>query len=221
MWSDSPKLAVREMYMIPVTLIQSILLTVAPVPSEPPAPYLAMREGTTLTYEFSSGGGRTLVVSSVARKKDGTYVVQEEIRDKEKVPFVTWCVREEGLYLVDSRVGKYTVELCELKLPIKVGVQWTSKSTLKARDSGFELDASKAFKVVSFEKIKTPAGEFETLYLESEGRAAGGSGPGKSWYAKGIGVVKTETSTFITNAKKPIVQTMTLKSISIPKNSDR
>lgn len=206
--------------MIPFVNILVAMVAASP-DEEASASYLAAREGMVLEYAFSSGGGRKVVVSSTSKRKDGTVVVHEEIKDKKRVPFASWCVRENGVFLLESRVGKYSPELCELQLPLKKGARWTSKASVIDRGSGFELNDSRKFQVVGNEKIKTDAGEFMTVCVEYEGLAAGGVGRGKTWYAKEIGVVKTETSVMVVTAKVPEVHTMILKSISVPKNGER
>ena len=109
-------------------------------------------------------------------------------------------------YLVGSDyrvliVGDKLVAAARREPPLVVGDGWKSSFVGEGNNAKSKTDLE--FKVVAREKVKTPAGEFDTFKIESGGWINGVSWSGSirmsevRWYAPSIGrVVKSEYKDF-------------------------
>lgn len=89
-----------------------------------------------------------------------------------------------------------------IKIPMAVGDTWKNAAEMVTRDNA-KSKTDFEYKVVGTEKVKTPAGEFETFKIESGGWVTGVSWTGSvrvaqvQWYAPSIGrVVRSEFRDF-------------------------
>lgn len=107
-------------------------------------------------------------------------------------------LESDGLYAMSSTIGKITPHQLELPAKLDVGTQWTSDTKLE-QPNGNSLEQKATNKVVRAEKVKTKAGEYDALLVESSGPAKiNGESVEmrtKAWFVKGLGAVKMEIVT--------------------------
>ncbi|MBT9597648.1 MAG: hypothetical protein IV094_16825 [Vitreoscilla sp.] len=77
-------------------------------------------------------------------------------------------------------------DLRQLSFPLAVGKSWTFENDYKLKDSGVSGHASYEVKVVGYEKVKVPAGEFDAFKVDAVGRwsaaVAGQSTATRVWW---------------------------------------
>lgn len=107
-------------------------------------------------------------------------------------------VRPDGIY--NTKLGGEPVEPAQLVIPaeLPVGKSWTTKGSVKLAD-GKTLDQNIQFKVVGTEKVKTKAGEFDSLKVTATGQIKYDGTTSQSqvvaWYVKDLGIAKMTIST--------------------------
>lgn len=127
----------------------------------------------------------------------------------------------EGVYA--KRVLNADVQPSFVFLPAKleVGKKWNAKYTVAA-STGQNLEVTSNFKIVGNQKIKVSLGEFDAVVVQESGtvktKEINAMLIGKSWYANGIGLIKTEaTQTYTDKAGKKHTNKMTFEAIPLPK----
>lgn len=104
-------------------------------------------------------------------------------------------LEQDGLYAMSSTVGKITPHQLELPAKLDVGTQWKSETKLE-QPNGISLEHKATNKVVAMEKVKTKAGDYDALVVQSSGPATiNGESMEmrtKAWFVKGLGAVKME-----------------------------
>jgi hypothetical protein len=89
-----------------------------------------------------------------------------------------------------------------LSFPLEVGKSWTFVNDYSLKDTGTKGQMKQSVVVLTYEKVRVPAGEFEAFKLESTGSFSGsspaagpisGSGSRTYWYAPSArAIVKEE-----------------------------
>jgi hypothetical protein len=159
----------------------------APVPKHlmKAPPYFPTQVGTEWVYT-RLGSDETHVVTGVEVKENETLVIVERVMtDGEKKPNKVVSVRPDGLFWVAEGGEAYDPPWCILKHPPEVGHAWETK-TARATSSPFTIKR----KVVAEERLKVPAGEFQTIRVESESPFA--ISTTTYWYAPRVGIVQID-----------------------------
>lgn len=141
----------------------------------------------------------TVTVTSV----DQTHIKSKNLRPKRNPPEIESVLTLDLATVVSGASGtRFDPPIAGFKFPLVVGDTWKTsfagEATNKSK-SKTDLDV----RVVAREKVKTPAGEFDSVKIESEGWINGVTWSGAirmsevRWYAPAIGwVVKTEYKDF-------------------------
>lgn len=116
---------------------------------------------------------------------------------------VLYTVNEEGLFRTKqiNAQGVEVIEPKQLVLPSKFspGISWHWEA---ADGKGKETA-----KVIGFEKVTVPAGTFEALLVQYEGVYKDGTAYlEKTWFAKGVGYVKVESSAADQSVTKELLE---------------
>jgi hypothetical protein len=160
----------------------------APVPKHlmKPAPqYFPTRVGAMWVY-LRGEVEETYVVTKVEVKENEKIVTVEQVeKDGTKKPNQVVSVRPDGLYMLSETGAVYDPPWCIFKLPVKVGQTWETKTR---RGDGITVNGKQ--KVVAEERLKVPAGEFQTIRVESESPFA--ISTTTYWYAPRVGIVQID-----------------------------
>jgi len=156
----------------------------------PESDYYPLKVGTTWSYkEVTKSLGKD-VVSKVVKIEASNDKLLARI-DIEvaglSMPSGSMLIDAKGIYTLPPRLvqQKDDVPTMYLRLPPKEGDFWD----LRIQVAGKNVDARRT---VRREKIKVPAGEFETFKVITEINLEGNmSSYGITWLAKGLGPVKT------------------------------
>jgi hypothetical protein len=181
----------------------------APTLKEPKQPlYFSTTEGSRRVYVVRYGGNtveRTEVVSKV-EKKDGVCRVSLG-RDVggEVHPMTTVEVSDKGIFRVATAGRDLPTPNPLLKLPAKPGDTWEWE---QEGPGGAGPMVKTTYTVGKEEEIEVPAGKFKAIPVEAVLDMNGRIMKTTSWYAPGIGPVKTVSDSG-TNQ-----QTQVLKSIT-------
>ena len=108
------------------------------------------------------------------------------------------AVRPDGVYLVSTSLGSPQSPVLLMPAVLKPGTVWDYNyelnTTTPSKTGGSKMHFKGKARVEKEEKIKVAAGEFDTLMVsetaEMDNAGAKGTVSSKSWYAKGIGVVR-------------------------------
>lgn len=180
---------IRSIGPLVVLVGVSSLLAAPRLKELPPANFYPTTVGDRWTMEtrYSAGHTETIteVVTQVEKIEGGTLVtVRREANGKIQEPKAEMKVTEAGLFRVSHYGTSYKAPYQVLKLPLKIGSEWTA-----------EVDTGAAaifkYKVTKVEDIEVPAGKYKTFKLEVD---LGDQGKTKSviWYAPRVGVVQHE-----------------------------
>jgi hypothetical protein len=158
------------------------------------ADYFPLRVGDTWTYRNSESGGYTWKVLSeeprdgvtvryIVEVLSGVKILNTFSKSKGWVLFHAESYPEhEGLQATYEPPKQY------LPNPLAVGQkwQWTGKDPT-------QVERHENSRVVGIETVTVPAGKFRAMKVVSEINNGGGLMTKSSWYASGVGLVKTET----------------------------
>lgn len=171
-------------------------------PKEAPAEgYFPLKKGTKWTYKV---GDNLVEVSVVKVDKVGNeeqYQV-DTVVGKEPKTTEMYVLKSDGVYRTKVKDDKLDPMIKVLPLPIKKDATWeiNSKVGMQAVKGTMKVINDK-------EMIKTPAGDFSTVYVEGKDiDIAGAKTTVRLWFAKDRGIVQEE---FIlqTNEKVQLVLT--------------
>jgi len=105
------------------------------------------------------------------------------------------------LNLVDSPEMSFSEHVHGFSFPLEVGKQWTAQHKWVNHESNTNGSEKVTVKVVSYEKVRVPAGEFDAFELKWDSRwtqdqpTATGTTQATTWYAPGArNVVKYDRS---------------------------
>jgi hypothetical protein len=108
----------------------------------------------------------------------------------------TIWVQPDGVFTMTSTRGRLENPILGLPPDFKVGKEWKRSGVFFDNPSMTKTEIEDDCKVAAAEKVKTAAGEFDTLRLDTTGTIKQATltrkVTSKSWYAKDIGLVKCE-----------------------------
>lgn len=170
------------------------MLGVAAQKSEAPVPdYFPLRVGDSWTYRHTSGGASfTLKVLGEEKQPDGT--IRYEVEKLAGAKVLTLYSQADGWVLMhlerypehEGLEVKYEPARPYLKNPLVADAQWgwTGKDYT-------QTDLEEDNQVAGPEEVKVPAGKFRAMKVVT--KVAGASAPltRTSWYADGVGLVKS------------------------------
>lgn len=130
----------------------------------------------------------------------------------------TLQLKSDGVLLSSTTMGDLNEPVIALPADVAVGKAWSDTRVI-TRVDGKVLEMTSNYKVEKSEKVTTPAGDFETLVIVSDGtiKHDGKTEPfrGQIYHAKGIGTVKLSISTGAANSDAAAT-VVTLKAIEDP-----
>jgi hypothetical protein len=128
----------------------------------------------------------------------------------------TVAVRKDGVYLVEGSAASPDKPTLLMPASVEVGTVWDLDLRLTNQGSSVEMTGKN--KVERAETIEVPAGKFDTLLVSQSAvlktSDSTGNVAAKTWYAKGVGIVKMTlevkqtdgkvvTSSVILKSRKP------------------
>jgi hypothetical protein len=165
-----------------------------PKPEKTPADYFPLRVGDSWTYRNSEEGGYTLKVLSEEPQNDAASRFVVELSSGVKI--LNIFSKVEGWVLLHAErypeheglEAKYDPPQQYLPNPLAVGQKWE----WSGKDPTQVLFNEKNT-VAGIEEVKVPAGKFRAVKVISV--VSGGAIPKTktSWYAEGVGLVKSTT----------------------------
>src|SRR5262245_2258872 len=166
--------------MFSTLLALAILLGSPFAPAPPAAPaYYPTEVGAENVY--SNGKSEFTYVVTAVEEKDGAQIVtmmRKSPREPALQPHETMSVSARGLFLVRSASAPWDAPMCELKLPHRDGQRWDFVATFPGYKSTGKCTAHGP------EQVKTPAGTFDAIRVESEAQVEGGElRRTTNWYA--------------------------------------
>jgi hypothetical protein len=168
-----------------VVLVASVAL--AQPPKDAAEGLFPLKKGTKWTYKV----GENLVdvvVTKVEKVGAEEQYTLETIVGKEPRTTEVVTVKADGVYRIKAKEDKLDPPVKVLQLPAKKGDKWTINSKMGTQTIKGELTV-----VNDKEIVKTPAGEFPTVFVEGKDMDfAGSKTTVKLWFAKDRGIVKEE-----------------------------
>ena len=180
--------------LIAIPFLMLALLTPPPASTAPipknqmtPAPYYPTKVGTKLVYD-RKGAEETYVVTEVEKVADWALVTTEQVETAGLIPYQRVVVSPKGLFLISEGGAEYDPAWCTLRLPHNPGAMWETTST--RRDGLVTVRERRTAK--KEEMVKTPAGEFLAVVVESENLSRDGLNESTDtrWYAPELGLVR-------------------------------
>ncbi len=114
-----------------------------------------------------------------------------------------YSLRPDGVWSENSTLDPSMKPSVEIPNDLKPGKSW--KTVIEVNTSSDKIKQDMTFKVVGVETVKTPLATREALYIKGEGSAEMGGKKSsmtlKSWYTKGIGMIKMEVASKGTDGK--------------------
>jgi hypothetical protein len=163
--------------------------------SETTADYFPLRVGDSWTYRNTEEGGYTLKVLSEEPHEGGTVRYVVELLSGVKIQNIYskadgWVLfhsenypEHEGLQATYKPPKKY------LPNPLVAGQKWEWSGKDPTQVEHHEIS-----RVAGFENVTVPAGKFRAMKVVSEITGGGPPITRTSWYADGVGLVKTSTA---------------------------
>lgn len=180
--------ALRLAFVLIATLAGT-LAGAAPIPKDAGRPgneYYPLTVGTTWVYKVA-GNETTVRVAGVERLGKEDCLRMETAVAGGKVSELL-AVRADGVYRVKVKDDALKNPVKVLAFPVKLGAAWDIDSGF----GGVDIKGKMTVKGLR-EKVKTPAGEFEAVLVESSDVEVGGAKVQmRFWYAKGVGLVRQE-----------------------------
>lgn len=171
-----------------VTTLLAVSLA-APVPkAKAPELYYPTVEGTKYVMRRTVGKETVETTHTVtkAEEKDGTHTVTVSRDVGGQVVEFRCEVSAKGVFAVADPRGKFADPQPVLKLPAKEGDTWTSE-----RPGPGKVAFTITHTVGKEEEVVVPAGKFKAIPVTTEDRLSGEARSVTTWYAAGVGVVKT------------------------------
>ena len=153
--------------------------------------YFPTKVGTTWVYRYSSGGKQALTVTNVEDKDGGKVVTVHEVnKDRSTQYHKTMKSSVLGLHLTDDKFRDFFPPLWELKLPVTHGEPWTVATVMKPKGEQVTFEQLWTFTAYGPEQVSVPAGTFKAIRVVREAKVLWPEET--TWYAPGVGVVKSE-----------------------------
>lgn len=177
-----------------------------------------VKEGDTWTYsrfdklDRTRAAKYTTTVKSVST--DG-YVTSVEPTEGSMTAREDRYTKDGNLVMFEGFEFKPFVGLYEY--PLSAGKQWESKYTWWSPTANAQLSGTRRVKVVGWEAVKTPAGEFKALKISAETQIMGRGGMGSSvqstlWYVPEVRrAVRLETKGFGAAARDEVIELVSYK----------
>lgn len=167
----------------------AMLAPAAPIPKGKGEPwYFPTTVGAKWVYTDASGDD-VLMISKVEDVKGGKVVTVERVEGEKRFPFEKVKVSESGLARVAISEGEFDPPLVLLSVPFKAGDMWTFKGAGMGT-----LAQQRVSAVVGAEKVKVPAGTFDTVKVDADYTIVFGQAmvrhTSSFWYAPRVGLVK-------------------------------
>jgi hypothetical protein len=179
-----------------IALLTSLLAVEAArqQPSKPLVDYFPLRVGDSWTYRNSEAGGYTLKVLSEEPQEGGAARCLVELRSEVIIQNV--FSKADGWVLLHSEnypeheglKATYEPPKQYLRNPLIAGQkwEWTGKDPT-------QVERHESYRVIGLENITVPAGKFRAMKVISEISSGAAPMTKTSWYADGVGLVKTTT----------------------------
>jgi len=157
--------------------------------------YFPLRVGDSWKYRsIGEDSEYTVKVVSAEKQADGTMLYLLEKLAGVKID--DWYSRTDGWVLLHGEAYpeqpgmevKYQPARQYLKNPLSVGAKWNWKGK-----SVTQTEAAESNEVVGTEMVEVPAGRFRAMKIVSQVSDGGAVKTRTSWYADGVGLVKTTT----------------------------
>jgi hypothetical protein len=173
-------------------LALSAAAAAAPGAKGKPGPvYFATQVGDTWVYQLRGPAGTSEMTEAVtaADPKDGAVVVTvSRTYQGETIEYMRVAVTDLGLRRLSVGGRDLPADRWLVKAPVKAGDTWT-----------VELDnpppgrppVKMTFTVRGEEEVEVPAGKFKAVRVDAALDEARASAPVSSWYAPGVGLVKS------------------------------
>jgi hypothetical protein len=177
-------------------------LAVAPIWSAPgpkekavPPNYWPTEVGTTWVYDMNNGEGEQVIRIASVEEKDGTTVVDMQQRGTTKwLPAERLVISGRGIQ--KTEFDGYAIDpYYKLKFPIKIGDSWDYEYPFQVGLTGVKGTVT----IVGEEEVRVAAGKFKAVKVEQQIKEQNGK-PLRSpitvtsWWAEGVGRVKTTDS---------------------------
>lgn len=149
-------------------------------------------------FKMTVDGKDPKVGNFIYKLKDGAKGQVEVERDGGLAELGTDKIelRKEGVFGISNSAIEFGKPQMELPADPTAGKTWESDIDVKLQGSPFKM-ATK-YKVIGTEKLKTEAGEFDTLVVEATSlltsETVRNEIKAKSWYAKGKGMIRQEAT---------------------------
>ncbi len=149
--------------------------------------YFPLKKNTTWTYKVGDNEVKVVVVKSDKVGTEDHFQVDTKVGTESKMSEV-YVIKADGVYRTKVKEDKLDPPVKVLALPIKKDATWEVNSKVGTQT------IKGTMKVVNDkEKVKTPAGDFETVYVEGKDMdVAGAKTTVRLWFAKDRGIVKEE-----------------------------
>jgi hypothetical protein len=142
--------------------------------------YYPLKPG--MSWEFVGADGKTEIKSVGETKKIGDYeyrLIRNALVGTPPEREIPALVSAQGVALFDEHDQR---DVCWLKLPARPGTEWSHKSSVGLL----------RMKQAPEEEIEVPAGKYKALKVVTELEIRGAKGTMTTWYAKGIGEVRSD-----------------------------
>jgi len=165
-----------------------------PKPAKTAADYFPLRVGDSWTYRNSEEGGYTLKVLSEEPHAGGPSRYVVELLSGVKILHI--FSKQNGWVLFHSESypeheglqASYEPPKQYLPNPLIAGQAWT----WSGKDPT-QVEHQERSRAVGAEEVKVPAGKFRAMKVVTEVAGGGAKKTTTSWYADGVGLVKTMT----------------------------
>jgi hypothetical protein len=161
--------------------------------------YFPTKVGAKKVFTIDGGDKEvTETVTAVKKTDSETFVTVSCVNEFGKTREVQFKVSKDGLFQLTGGPGAVKHKpMWLLRLPHEKGNKWKSWMGTWAENELYAYGP---------EKIKTPAGEFDAIRVESEFFTIGPRVLAKYWYAPGVGLLKETVNgqdTFVLKTFKP------------------
>jgi hypothetical protein len=170
-------------------LLLPLLVTAAPVPKSLKAAelYFPTTEGAKMVMLVQVGSGEVEYTETVTKVsvEDGVYTVSVGRSEGQGYGYT---VSEAGLWQLPYDGDVQSKPIPILKAGVRKGQSWG----FVQEGPGQKLATPSTYTYGGVEEVEVPAGKFTALRVDSEGTAGVVTRNQSSWYAPGIGRVKSE-----------------------------
>jgi hypothetical protein len=189
-----------------------------PAQSSDSATAPSFKEGDTWTYTRTDKMDRTRAAKFSTTVKSVTadgYVTSVQPIEGSMSPREDRFTKEGNP--IELEGFKYQPFVGLYDFPLSPGKQWESKFTWWSAQANADLSGTRRTKVVGWETVKTPAGEFKALKLVAETQIMGRGGFGSSnqvtvWYAPEVRrAVRSEFKGFGAAARDEVTELVSYK----------